>query len=66
MCISCKNEILPDEPDPKKKSEKSKTKIQPIHKQCLTCDKTVTKTIYPNKHLKYNEKCTFYVKNAVY
>ena len=55
MCINCNDEILPQQTVELNKN-KSKSKSKPNHKQCLTCDNIVTKKIYPNKHLIYNEQ----------
>ena len=62
MCINCTNDILPQQFDSEfneyisKSNIKHVKKVKPIHKQCLTCKTIVTKRIYPNKHLIYNEQ----------
>ena len=56
MCINCNNEIIPQQFDTELNKNKSKSKNKPNYKQCLTCNNIVTKKMYPNKHLLYNEQ----------
>ena len=56
MCSNCNNEVLPQQFDNEPNKKKFKPNYKPSHKQCLTCSSEVTKRIYPNKHLFYNEQ----------
>ena len=58
MCINCNHEILPQQSNTEMNKNKSVSisKFKPKHKQCLTCNNIVTKAIYPNKHIIYNEQ----------
>ena len=56
MCTECNNAILPNQLDTEEQKSKSSHNIKSNQRQCLTCNNTVPKTIYPNKHIIYNEQ----------
>ena len=57
MCTKCQYDTLPTQIlyiD--QITSKSISKVDPKINQCLTCQNTVPKTIYPNKHIIYDNK----------
>ena len=55
MCKLCSSETLPNLPD-SEQNPKSKNNTKSKYKQCFTCDNTVPKYNYLNKHLLYGDK----------
>ena len=56
MCQKCNQSILPQQPDTDKRKSKESTKINTDAKNCLTCNKKISKKRYDNKYLIYNNK----------
>ena len=55
MCKLCSSKTLPNLPD-SEQNPKSTNKNKSKYKQCFTCDNTVPKYNYLNKHLLYRDK----------
>ena len=65
MCQECNKSTLPQQPDTDQLKPKKSLKINTDIKNCLTCNKQISKKQYENKYLIYNNKKDVSVKAAV-
>ena len=66
ICQQCNNSILPQQSDADQVKPKKALRINADIKNCLTCNKQISKKLYENKYFIYNNKKYVSVKTVVW